>query len=126
MEIYMDYSPSLPTEYVYPDPNDFYCMDGRSYLEGNQQAAVRGYTVIRVLEFLNGRRWDDIALAYVHALRPSSIRVSAGIITCDCRAWRVTVMIDDNKIIDYIEQEVDVALPERISDVQHLRKEVEK
>ncbi len=41
----------------------------------------RGYTSIGVLPELNGRPWDEIALGLVHALRPSSIRVTTGMCT---------------------------------------------
>lgn len=75
-----------------------------------------GFTSIRVLEFLHGKLWDDIALGYVHALRPSTVRISHGAIKCDARTWRVTVYIDDNDRIEYIEQEVEVGLPHGIDD----------
>jgi len=126
MEKYMDYSSSLPTEYIYPDPKEFFDTNGKPYLIGNQQVAARAYTTIRVLEFLNGRPWDDIALAYVHALRPSMIRVTCGETTLNVILWRVTVFTDQNNIIKYIEQEVEVALPERIEHGQHLREELDR
>jgi hypothetical protein len=69
-----------------------------------------GGTVIPVLEFLNGRPWNNAALNVVHALRPSSIRVTTGEMTCDSMSWRVTVHIDPTGIIRKIDQEVDVGL----------------
>lgn len=71
----------------------------------------RGYTVINVLNFLKGRPWDDVALAYVHALRPSHIRVVIDGTQLDSQPWRVTVYLDDNKI-RAIHQEVEVGLPD--------------
>jgi hypothetical protein len=69
-----------------------------------------GGTVIPVLEFLNGRPWNNAALNVVHALRPSSIRVTTGSMTADSSNWRVTVHIDPTGIIRKIDQEVDVGL----------------
>lgn len=66
------------------------------------------WTVIPVLEFLKGKPWDNMALNFVHALRPSMIRVTTGTVTCDAYTWRVTVYVEqDNKTIKKIEQEVD-------------------
>ncbi len=74
-----------------------------------------GYICIEVLLFLKGKKWDEIALAYVHALRPSSIRVTNGEIKTDSRVWRVTVCVNDKDVIDKIEQEVEVGLPAGVS-----------
>lgn len=71
-----------------------------------------GFTDIDVLPFLVGRPWDVHALAFVHALRPSYIRVTTGEETCDSRTWRVTVTVDENDIIQKIRQEVEVGLPD--------------
>lgn len=71
-----------------------------------------GYTVIPVLEFLNGEPYDDRALDFIHALRPSAIR-SAGpneMLTCDGCPWRVTVLLDERGAIKKMEQEVEVGL----------------
>jgi hypothetical protein len=75
------------------------------------------YGVIEVLSFLKGRKWDEIALAYVHALRPSSIRVTTGAIKLDASKWRVTVYVDNDDTIRGIEQEVEVGIPENIPGV---------
>lgn len=69
------------------------------------------YTVIPVLEFLKGTPYDDYAKAYIYGLRPSYVRVSTGCIKCDARANRVTVYVNDDNIIEYIEQEINVAFP---------------
>jgi len=73
-----------------------------------------GFTVVESLPFLKGRPWDDIALGYVHALRPTSVRVIAyreGA-QLDSRTWRVTVHLDEKGNIRSIEQEVQVGLPD--------------
>ena len=70
-----------------------------------------GYLNVEMLTFLKGQPWDDVAQAYVHALRPSRVRVSTGTLQSDGHLWRVTVMTDaDGRIIE-ITQEVEVALP---------------
>ena len=73
----------------------------------------RGYTSIEVLPKLKGKPWDEVALGYVHALRPSQLRVVQDGIQLDAQTWRVTVWLKkDNVTIDHIEQEVEVGLPE--------------
>jgi hypothetical protein len=75
------------------------------------------FTTIQPLPFLHGRKWDDIALAYVHALRPSHLRVCQGSIQLDAQTWRVTVMLEeDGETIRRIDQEVCVGLPDGIED----------
>ena len=73
-----------------------------------------GFTVIPVLQFLWGRAWDQLALNYVHALRPSMIRVveDGTPVTADAHQWRVTVYlhIADHRTIRSIQQSVDVGL----------------
>jgi len=73
-----------------------------------------GFTSIEVLPFLVGRPWDTIALAYVHALRPSTIRVSNGMLKANARPWRVTVLTEGN-VITEITQEVEVGLPDGVA-----------
>lgn len=85
-----------------------------------------GYTSIKVLEFLNGRMWDNCALAYVHALRPSYIRVVPGAETLDAKEWRVTVRINTDGTIRNIEQEVEVWLPDGIQDGDELDQTISK
>jgi hypothetical protein len=74
----------------------------------------RAYLSIDVLPLLKGKPWDDLALSYVSALRPSLIRVikwgegqAANAVT-----WRVTVNLDENNLIRKITQEVEVCVPE--------------
>jgi len=77
-----------------------------------------GYTEIDVLPFLIGRKWDEISLAYVHALQPSCVRVSEGEQTLDSVTWRVNVVINNktDRIIEEITQEVEVAICSPIQD----------
>jgi hypothetical protein len=72
----------------------------------------RGWTSIDVLPFLIGRKWDERALGFVHALRPTYIRVTQGEETTDARTWRVTVTVDENDVIQEMRQEVEVGLAE--------------
>lgn len=78
---------------------------------------ARGYTTIQPLPFLHGKPWDDIALGYIHALRPSRVRVSTGSVQLDAQSWRVTVWLQaDGETISRITQEVEVGLPDGIED----------
>ena len=80
----------------------------------------RGFTSIEVLSFLKGHPWNDIALAYIHALFPSAIRVTNGDVTADAYLWRVTVTINEKGVIEEISQEVQVGLPEGIANGHEL------
>lgn len=71
-----------------------------------EEPQSRAWTTIEVLSFLVGLKWNDLALQYCHALRPSAIRVSTGEIHCTSRNWRITVFVDGNNTITKIEQEV--------------------
>ena len=76
-----------------------------------------GYTVIEVLHFLRGHSWDEIARAYLHALRPSEVRVIAhdAPTKTDAVVWRVTTYLDVDGAIDRIVQEVEVELPDGVA-----------
>ena len=76
---------------------------------------------MRVLRFLQGRPWDEIALAWVHALRPSMIRVVRGEETLDAVCWRVSVYLGAGGLIQSVRQEVEVGLPEGVEDGHDLR-----
>ena len=66
--------------------------------------------VIPVLQVLWGQPWNNLALNYIHALRPSALRVAINGITCDSQPWRVTVWLEkDGRTIKSIEQEVELA-----------------
>lgn len=92
-------------------PNDYLSTSGNRYVGPDR----RGYTSIPVLPQLWGEPWNEIALAYVHALRPSLVRVVHAEETTDAVCWRVTVYLKGERI-ESIEQEVEVGLPE---DCQH-------
>lgn len=81
---------------------------GAPYIEPAEQGGIS----IPVLEFLNGRPWDNAALNVVHSLRPSSIRTSiGGGGDANSYPWRVTVSLkEDNCTIERITQEVEVGL----------------
>jgi len=65
---------------------------------------------ILVLQVLWGQPWNNLALNYIHALRPSALRVCTDGTTCDYQPWRVTVWLeDDERTISLIEQEVELA-----------------
>ncbi len=75
-----------------------------------------GFTVIQPVPFLHGKKWNEIALGYIHALRPSWVRVVNGGTQMDAQDWRVTVDLeDDNETIRQITQEVQVGLPDGIT-----------
>lgn len=71
-------------------------------------SASIGHNTIDVLPELWGLPLSDLVLAYVHALRPSAIRVTRGECTCDSYPWRVTVFVDDKDNVTRIYQEVEV------------------
>ena len=57
----------------------------------------RSYTNIIVLEFLKGKKYDEVAQSYISGLRPSVIRISEdGMVTLDSCPWRVTVIMEEN------------------------------
>jgi hypothetical protein len=87
---------------------DYYGAGGSVY---EPQSSCLAWTSIEVLPSLVGHQWDEIALAYVHALRPSIIRVirDGEGEHCDSRTWRVTVYVDANNTITEIRQEVELA-----------------
>lgn len=69
-----------------------------------------GYTVIPVLEFLNGREWCDNAKSFVSALRPSRVRICRDGCHLDAIGWRVTVWLNPDDTINRITQEVHLNL----------------
>lgn len=71
-----------------------------------------GWTVIPVLEFLNGEPWGDRILDFLRAVRPQGIRLvrPGEAIHLNEVTWRVTVYLDESDNIREIEQEVQVEL----------------
>lgn len=54
---------------------------------------------IPIAECLIGTTWDAIALAYLSAFNPTSIRVTRGETTCNSSVGRITVYVDaDDRI----------------------------
>lgn len=74
-----------------------------------------GYTIIEVLDFLIGRKYDIVAQAFITALRPSCVEVITGRATCNALPWRVRVVIDSDNVIRKIYQEVNINLPEGVA-----------
>jgi hypothetical protein len=68
--------------------------------------------------------WNDIALAYVLSLEPTAIRVSTGRVTLDCRTGRITVIVDDNDVIQSIDKEVRIPLPEGVENACDLERKL--
>ena len=91
-------------------PDDYRTTHAETYEEPNSI----GFTTVPCLTLLEGHPWDEVALAYVHALRPSCIRVTTDCVTLDGRIWRVTVYVTEENVIKSIEQEVEVGLPEGV------------
>lgn len=108
-------------KYAKPKANDFYTRHMVIY---PQHVNRYSFSSIKVLEFLNGRQWDDIALGYVHGLRPSAIRVTAGEETMDSVVWRVTVYVDAKNVITGMRQEVEVWLPDGVEDGHDLSQRI--
>jgi len=76
-----------------------------------EEEGSTGLLVMRVLPVLDGREWNNAAFNVVRSLRPSSLRVTSGVMTVDRKSWRVTVLLEaNNRTIKYIEQEVEVGL----------------
>lgn len=95
-----------------PDPSRYLGSAGTVYAPPEDI----GYESIEVLHFLKGRQWDEMALGFVHSLRPSYIRVTEDCIKCDARLWRVTVYVSNDGVIRKITQEVELGLPDGVSD----------
>ena len=92
-----------PEVYLAMDQADRYLGTGKD-MEASDDSC---YAVIPVLEFLKGKPWNNMALNFVQALRPSMLRVTYGEIQCDSRRWRVTVYLEsEGSMIKRIEQEV--------------------
>jgi len=87
------------------EADKYRAYNGKKY----ESFAPYGGTVIPVLDFLEGLPFNNLVMAYVRGLKPSSVRVSTdGSIFTDNRTGRVTIYLKDNKV-DRIEQEVHVS-----------------
>lgn len=99
---------------------DYIHGQGQPYKDESDR---HGFLSIAVLPFLNGEPWDEVALAYVSALRPYYIRVvkhNQGQ-TLDAMTDRVTVLLGEDDLIGSITQEVRVWLPEKVAHGDALR-----
>ena len=74
-----------------------------------QPHSATGSTTINVLGFLKGLPLDNLAMSYLHALRPSRVEVIRGEEKCVTQPWQVRVYLDENDRITNIKQQVDVA-----------------
>lgn len=98
-------------------PNYFIDTQGKSY----ESPSRRGYGYMEILSFLTGKPWNKVAMGYVHAVRPSYIRVIKGEETTDSKVWRVSIYIDKDNIIEKIMQEVELGLPDGVHNGCELR-----
>ena len=89
--------PIEPTE-------DYFSSQGKPYQKFTATSSIS----LPVLQFLWGQPWDEIAKNFLPALRPSMVRVGS-IETLDAMAWRVSVHVDKQNIIQQISQEVEVS-----------------
>lgn len=69
-----------------------------------------GNRVIELLPMLKGRPFNMHIWGWLHAFRPSKIRIGRGGVTCDCCPWRITVWLNKDETIRRIEQEVQFGL----------------
>lgn len=79
------------------------------------------YANVCVLPELYGKVWNDIALAYVLSLEPTAIRVSTGMVTLDSRTGRITVIVDEADVIQSIDKEVRIPLPDGVKNAYDLK-----
>jgi hypothetical protein len=96
---------------------DFYHRNGVKAQSPEELFDEYSWTDIEPLKELHGRKWDDFALAYVHSLRPTTIRVILHGATLNSIPGRVTVWLeDDNETIHNIEQEITIPIPPGFED----------
>ena len=107
--------PKVPREVL--KAKDYYSHHRVEYDKPN----VIGFLSLDVLPYLIGHKWDEVALGYVHSLRPSCIRVGDGMFTCDGILHRVSITVDENEVITRLTQEVEVGLPKGIYSGKQMR-----
>jgi len=86
-----------------------------------QKEGVYSYTTVKVLPELLGKKWDEVSLAFVLSLEPTAIRVSTGMVTLDSCVGRMTVIVNDDDVIQRIDKEVRIPLPEGVKNAYDLR-----
>lgn len=97
-------------------PDYYRSRQGLRYI----QPSHLSYLSLPVLTFLVGQPWDEFALAVVHGMKPTCIRVTDGEETTDAITGRITVNVDvHNKIIE-ISRECEVGLPEGVKNGHEL------
>lgn len=106
-----------PDDYDAHDPERYRSIGSVEYKPAPSQC----WLSVPICEFLYGKPWDNVALAYVSGAKPSSIRVTTGMVHLDSRVGRVTVFVDDKNIITSIDQEQCVSVPETIVNGSALR-----
>lgn len=88
-----------------------------------------GFLSLPILQFLVGHPWDQLALNFVHAVRPCAIRVigTGGCKKTDARQGRVTVLVlgAEDRIVS-ISQECSVGLEPDYEHGHHLWLEARK
>lgn len=92
-------------------PKDCFTEHAANY---PKQGDFGGFTVFPLLECYWGRKFDAAVYYALSAFNPTAIRVIRNMMTADAYSGRVTVQVDKNNIIERIEQEVRVILPEGI------------
>ncbi len=92
----------------------------KQYFQGSSPYSIKydpkvfdalGWTTVKVLPELVGKRWSPLTLGFVHGLKPHSITITHGEKTCDGDSDRVTVYIDKGGIIKNVTLGICVGLP---------------
>lgn len=98
---------------------DFAHRDYRSMHETSVESQdywdCSSYTTISILEFLNGKLWDEVALAYVLAMKPSVLRVTTDAVSLDGDTNRITIFVNEDNTIRQIRKEICIYLPNGIA-----------
>jgi len=74
----------------------------------SRQAHSSGYTVTKILPELKGTPYSNLILGYCWGFNPSAIRISHGEVCCDAMTGRITIFLDKDDKVDFIEQEIPV------------------
>lgn len=90
-------------------------------IEPSEQCAVWVYTTVPVCHFIKGRKWDELALSAVLAMRPDKVRVieHGALASDDGHRYRITVRLNKDGNIASVVQEVPVPCPEVVKHAAH-------
>jgi hypothetical protein len=90
------------------DLSDRYLGQGAHWVKPNQI----GFGRVNILPELKGTPYNNGVLNMLVSYRPSSVRVLPhnGIYHLDSIIWRVTIVLDENKMISSIYQEAEVGI----------------